>query len=56
MLKLKRQLYDSLDNLSSETLIAEYIDAENTTSSALEPSLYKLAIRASRGETTVTMS
>ena len=54
--KLKRRLYDSSDNLISETLIGECIDAENTTFIALENGAYKLDIRASRGETAVTMS
>ena len=53
--KLKRRLYDSSNSLISETLIGECIDAENT-SIALEFGLYKLDIRASRGETAVTMS
>lgn len=54
--KLKRRLYDSSNNLISETLIAECIDAENTTCIDLESGFYKLDIRASRGETAVTMS
>ena len=53
--KLKRRIYDSSNNLISETLIGECI-AENTTCIALEPGVYKLDIRASRGETAVTMS
>ena len=53
--KLKRRLYDSSNNLISETLIAECIDAENTTC-VLENGAYKLDLRASRGETAVTMS
>ena len=54
--KLKRQEYDSLETLISETLIADYIDIEDTTFSALGVSLYKLTIRASKDEATVTRS
>ena len=51
--KLKRQVYDSLGTLTSETFIAEYIDTSNTTFSALDADagLYKLTVRASRDET-----
>jgi len=56
--KLKREVYDSLETLTSETLIADYIDTDNTTFSTLDPDagLYKLTIRASRGGTGVTRS
>jgi len=56
--KLKRQVYNSSLTLISETLIADYIDTGNTTFSApnpsLYPSLYKLRVRAAKGETAVT--
>jgi len=56
--KLKRQFYDSLGTLISETFIADYIDTDNTTFSALDldAGLYKLTIRASRDGTGVTRS
>jgi len=56
--KLKRQVYDSLQTLVSETLIADYIDTDNTTFSTLDPDagLYKLTVRASRDGTGVTRS
>ena len=56
--KLKRQVYDSLGTLTSETFIAEYIDTSNTTFSALDADagLYKLTVRASRDETGATRS
>jgi len=54
--KLKREVYDSLETLISETLIADYIDTDNTTFSDLGSSLYKLTVRAARGETAVTRS
>ncbi len=56
--KLKRQVYDSLGTLISETFIAEYIDTSNTTFSALDADagLYKLTVRASRDETGATRS
>ena len=56
--KLKRQVYDSLGTLTSETFIAEYIDTSNTTFSALDADagLWKLTVRASRDETGATRS
>jgi len=56
--KLKRRVYDSLGTLTSETFIAEYIDASKTTFSALgaEAGLWKLTVRASRDETGATRS
>jgi len=52
--KLKREVYDSSENLTSETLVADYVATDNTTFSALGTDLYKLTIKASRGETTIT--
>jgi len=56
--KLKRQVYDSLGTLTSETFIAEYIDTSKTTFSALDADagLWKLTVRASRDETGTTRS
>ncbi len=42
--------------MTSETFIAEYIDTDNTTFSALELGVYRLTVRASRGEAVVTRS
>jgi len=53
---LKRQLYDSSDNLTSETLIAQYVDTDNTTFSNVEADLYKLSIRATLDNEAVTAS
>ena len=54
--KLKRRVYDSSEILISETLIADYIDTDNTAFSTLGFSLYKLTIRASKGEAVVKRS
>ena len=54
--KLKRKGYDSSEILISETLIAAYIDTDNTTFSALGYSLYKLTITAAEGEAVLTRS
>jgi len=51
--KLKREVYDASPTLISETLIADYIDTDNTTFSALGASLYQLTVRASKGESAV---
>ena len=50
--KLKRQVYDSSATLISETLIAQYIDVENTTFSIsiLDPNTFELTVKASNGE------
>ena len=52
--KLKRQVYDSGDNLTSETFIADYIATDNTTFSSLAGGSYKLSIRAVKSEAAVT--
>ncbi|MFC2071417.1 type II secretion system protein J [Chloroflexota bacterium] len=54
--KMKRQQFDSLDNLTSETLIAQYVDINNTTCDNVTEDLYKLTIRVSLDEETVTAS
>lgn len=54
---LKRRFYDSGDNLTSETLIADYIDTDNTTfgtDNTTAGGSYKLSIRAVKGEAAVT--
>ena len=51
--KLKREFYDASPTLISETLIADYIDTDNSTFSALGASLYQLTVRASKGEAAV---
>lgn len=51
---LKRRFYDSGDNLTSETFIADYIDTDNTTFGSLAGGSYKLNIRAVKGEAAVT--
>jgi len=52
--KLKRRVYDSGDNLTSETFIADYIDTDNTTFSDPGSGTYKLSIRSVKGEAAVT--
>ena len=52
--KLKREVYDSLGTLVSETLIADYIDTDNTTFSILVSGNYNLTVRAAKGEAVVT--
>ena len=54
--KLKRQLYDSSDNLIAETMIAAYIDTDYTTFSSINTTLghYRLTVRASREGEAVT--
>jgi len=51
--KLRRELYDSSETLISETLIADYIDTDNTTFSTLDADagLHKLIIRAVKRQT-----
>lgn len=51
--KLKRQVYDSSETLTAETLIAEYINTEDTTFDIRDSNVYELAIRASKGEAVV---
>lgn len=48
--KLKRQVYDSSDTLIKETVVAEYIDVDETTFTALGSNTYELSVRASTGE------
>ena len=50
---LKRKLYDSSGTLISETLIAKYIDMENTTLTSLTSKYYILVVKASLGEVIV---
>lgn len=55
---LKRKVYDSSENLTSETLIADLIVTDNTTFTILDPvaGLHKLTVRASGGQAGVTRS
>lgn len=48
--KLMRQIYDSSQNLTAETLIAEYIDAEDSSFSALGSKTYRLTVKAAKDE------
>jgi len=54
--KLKRQVYDSSEHLTTETLIADYIDTDNTIFSTVNATidLYKLTVTASRNGDGVT--
>ena len=56
--KLKREVYDSSENLTSETLIADYIDTDNTIFSTVNATigLYKLTVTASRDGAGATRS
>ncbi len=56
--KLKRQQFDSLDNLIAETLVAQYVDTDNTTFESIPDTegLYELTIRVSMGEEVVNAS
>jgi len=54
--KLKRKQFDSLDNLTAETVIAQYVDTGSTVFESPAESLYKLTIRVSLGEEAVTAS
>ena len=55
--KLKRkEYYKSSDTLISETLIADYIVTDKTTFSAVDVGLYRLTVRAAKGEAAVTIN
>ena len=54
--KLTRQQFDSSDNLTAETVIAQYVDTDNTAFDNVTEGLYKLTIRVSMGEEAVTAS
>lgn len=57
---LERKQYDSLDILTAESLIAQYVDTGNTTFESITENitgaLYKLTIRVSMDEEAVTAS
>jgi len=53
---LKRQQFDSSDNLTVESVIAQYVDTDNTTFESITQTLHKLTIRVSMGEEAVTAS
>lgn len=48
--KLKRQVYDSSYTLIKEAVVAEHIDVDETTFTALGSNTYELTVRASTGE------
>ena len=54
--KLKRQVYDSSENLISETLIADYIATDNTTfvTENVTAGHHKLTVKAVRDGTAIT--
>ena len=54
--RLKREVYDSSETLVSETLIADYIDSDNTTFNTLNATLklYQLTVRAVKDKGGVT--
>ena len=54
--KLKRQVYDALHILVSETLIADYIDTDNTSFTTVEPGVYKLTVKAVTDTAHITRS
>jgi prepilin-type N-terminal cleavage/methylation domain-containing protein len=54
--RLKRRVYDSLDNLISESLVAQYIDTGQTSISSGGSNTYELTARAFRNETSVQRS
>ncbi len=53
---LKRRQFDSSDNLTAETLIAQYVDNDNTIFESIAEGSYELTIRVSMGEEAVTTS
>ena len=53
---LTRKQYDSSGNLTAETLIAQYVDTDNTIFESLTEGLHKLTIRVSMAEEAVTAS
>ena len=56
--RLKRKVYDSSPTLVSETLVADYIDTDNTTFSTVDATAghHKLTVTAAKGGTGVTRS
>ena len=53
---LKRQQFDSSDNLTAETLVAQYVDNDNTIFENIAQGSYELTIRVSMGEEVVNAS
>ncbi len=53
---LKRQQRDSSGTLTAETLIAQYVDTDNTAFESIVGGLYELTIRVSMGEEVVNAS
>lgn len=54
--KLKRQQFDSSDNLTTESMITQYVDTGNTTFENPWQGFYKFTIKLSLDEETVTVS
>ncbi|MFC1991356.1 type II secretion system protein J [Chloroflexota bacterium] len=53
---LTRKQYNYLGSLTSETVVAQYVDIGNTTCDNVMEGYYKLTIRVSMGEEAVTAS
>ena len=53
---LKRQQFDSSDNLTAETSVAQYVDTDNTAFESIAEGSHKLTIRVSMGEEVVSAS
>ena len=53
---LKRRQFDSSDNLTAESVIAQYVATDNTAFESIAEGLYKLTIRVSMGEEAVMTS
>lgn len=53
--KLKRRQFNSSDNLTAETLLAQYVDTGNTVFESPAVGLYRLTLRVSLGEEAVTV-
>jgi prepilin-type N-terminal cleavage/methylation domain-containing protein len=51
--KIMRQTYDSFQNLTSEAVIANYIDIEDTSFCVLAPRTYQLTVKAAKGEAAI---
>ncbi|MFC1872787.1 prepilin-type N-terminal cleavage/methylation domain-containing protein [Chloroflexota bacterium] len=54
--QLKRQQFDSLDNLTAENTIAQYVDTGNTTFESPSDGSYKFTVEVSLDEETVSVN
>lgn len=52
--KLKRQQFDSSDILTTETMLAQYIDTDNTTLESPSEDFYRLTIQVSKDKETIS--